>query len=177
MWVYILLSVFIVIITVIFVVIVVNINKFQALNIKINEAEENIGLLLNEKYDLLYKIGKIVKDESSDTFFDNLKDIVIEDISKIELNKELSKYDAKIVELTDYNKDIKFDEDALKLFSDLEDVNIECAADEKYYNDNVEIYNKLVSQFPSSIIAKFKKCKHKDSYVNEKEEIFEIMKE
>lgn len=177
MWVYILLSVLIVIITVIFVVIVVNINKFQALNIKINEAEENIGLLLNEKYDLLYKIGKIVKDESSDTFFDNLKDIVIEDISKIELNKELSKYDAKIVELTDYNKDIKFDEDALKLFNDLEDVNIECSADEKYYNDNVEIYNKLVSQFPSSIIAKLKKYKHKDSYVNEKEEIFEIMKE
>lgn len=177
MWVYIVLSVLIVVITVIFVVIVVNINKFQTLNIKINEAEENIGLLLYEKYDLLYKIGKIVKKESKDTSFDGLDDIIVEDVENIELNKLLAKYDAKIVELTDYNKDIKFDEDGLKLFSDLENVNIECAADEKYYNDNVEIYNRLVGRFPSSIIAKFKKYKSKDFYVNEKEEIFEIMKD
>ncbi len=177
MWVYIVLSVLIVVITVIFVVIVVNINKFQTLNIKINEAEENIGLLLYEKYDLLYKIGKIVKKESKDTFFDELDDIMVEDISKMELNKKLSKYDAKIIELTDYNKDIKFDEEDTKLFSDLENVNIECAADEKYYNDNVEIYNRLVGKFPSSIIAKFKKYKSKEFYVNEKEEIFEIMKD
>lgn len=177
MWVYIVLSVLIVVITVIFVVIIVNINKFQTLNIKINEAEENIGLLLYEKYDLLYKIGKIVKKESKDTFFDGLDDIIVEDISKIELNKKLAKFDSKIIELIDYNKEINFDEESLKLFSDLENVNIECAADEKYYNDNVEIFNRLVGQFPSSIIAKIKKYKRRDFYVNEKEEIFEIMKE
>ncbi len=177
MFVYIILSVLVVIITVIFIVVLVNNNKFHMLNIKINEAEENINLLLNEKYDLLNKIGKIVKKEANDDFFDSLNNLKVDEISKMELNKELAKYDSKITELTDYNKDIKFDNDEQKLFLDLEDIEIECSADKKYYNDNVEIYNRLVSRFPSSIIAKFKKLKIKDLYTDEKEEIFEIMKD
>lgn len=177
MFIYIILSLLVAIITVIFIIVIVSSNKFQILNIKINEAEENINLLLNEKYDLLVKIGEIVKKEANDTFFDELDNLKTDEISKIELNKELAKYDSKIIELTDYNKDIKFDEDELKLFTQLEEIEIECTADKKYYNDNVDIYNRLVRKIPSSMIAKFKKIKCKDLYTDEKEEIFEIMKD
>ena len=59
-------------------------------------------------------------------------------------NKELAKYDKDVIELADYNKDIKFGEKELKLFDEYANNNIQCTAAEKYYNDNVVIFNKLV---------------------------------
>jgi hypothetical protein len=62
------------------------------------------------------------------------------------------------------------------MFDDLENINVDCLASEKYYNDNVNLYNKLLETFPSSVVAKIKRFKHKEIYSNEKEEIFEILK-
>jgi len=47
---------------------------------------------------------------------------------------------------------------------------------EKYYNDNVVEYNKLVKCFPSNIVSKIFRYKVKEFYSNETEEIFDILK-
>jgi len=176
MWLYIILAVLVVFVTIFITLYVINYNKFQITIIKISEAEENIGMLLNEKYKLLLKIGKCVKKKTKETTYDELDNLKVEELNTFELNKELSKYDKNIIELVDYNKDIKFDNKELKVFDDLSNVNNDSVAAIRYYNDNVVVFNKLISCFPSNIIAKLKRYKRKDFYSNDKEEIFEILK-
>ena len=173
---YIILGIIVVLITVFISLYVINYNKYQVTIIKISEAEENIGMLLNSKYQLLTKIGKIVKKKTKETTFDGLDSININEFNTFELNQELAKYDKNVIELVDYNKEIKFENKEIKIFDDLSDVNNDCIAAIKYYNDNVVVLNKLISCFPSNIIAKVKGYKRKEFYSNEKEEIFEILK-
>ena len=100
----------------------------------------------------------------------------IDKLNNFELNKELAKFDKIIIELTDYNKEIVFDDQEEESFDKLAKININRLAIEKYYNDNVTIFNKAIEKFPSNIIAKFKKYDEKELFSNEKEEIFEILK-
>ena len=92
------------------------------------------------------------------------------------LNKELSKFDKTVVELTDYNKEIVFDDTEAEVFENLIKTNINRLAIEKYYNDNVSKFNKLLDKFPSKIISKFRDYSKKELFSNQKEEIFEILK-
>ena len=173
---YIVVCILIVLFAIFFTIYVINCNRFQALNIKINEAEENIGLLLREKQNLLSLINESLGKKENDDLLNTITNINVEELNNFELNASLSKFDSRIVELRDFERDIELTEEQLKLFDDLENINIDCLASEKYYNDNVNLFNKLLESFPSSIIAKFKRFKHKDIYSNEKEEIFEILK-
>ncbi len=150
--------------------------KLKSLDIKIEEAEKNAAEILKEKYDLLVSVDSIMKSKDKEDLFLNLDSIDLSKLSNLELNKELSKYDKTIVELTDYNKEIVYDENEEQIFENLIKSNINRLAVEKYYNDNVTKFNKLLSKFPSSIIAKFKKYSKKELFENEKEEIFEILK-
>ena len=100
----------------------------------------------------------------------------IEKLDNFELNKELSIFDKTVVELTDYNKEIVFDDNEEEVFENLIKTNIDRLAIEKYYNDNATKFNKLLDKFPSSIISKFRDYSKKDLFNNKKEEIFEILK-
>ena len=40
----------------------------------------------------------------------------------------------------------------------------------KYYNGNVDYYNKMLKKFPTSIVAKVKKYNNKELFNNENEE-------
>ena len=60
-----------------------------------------------------------------------------------------------------------------ELFMNRQDIE----AGERFYNDNVVIYNKLICSFPSNIVGVFMRLKRKEFYEKEKEEIYEILKE
>ena len=161
---------------ILFITFIVKGNKLKVMNYKIIEAENDISNILNEKYDLLKNINEILKTKDKEDLLKDIESINIESINKVDLNKELSKYDKIIIELTDYNKEIVFDEEEEKVFDQLSKVNIDRLAVEKYYNDNASVFNDNINRFPSSIISKFKKYDNKDLFENEKEEIFEILK-
>ncbi len=176
MWIYIVLCILIIVTAVLFAAFAIAKNKFQVSIVKINEAEENVGLLLKEKYEQLVEVGKLIKKKTKENTFEELETIEIDKINNFELNSELSKYDNNIIELIEFNKDIDFNEKETEVLDNLNNVNVECKAVMKYYNDNVTIYNELLNNFPANIIAKFKGYKEKKLYTNEKEEIFEILK-
>ena len=176
MWFYIVLCVLLVLFAILFVVFVINKNKYQVLLIKINESEKNINELLNKKYNLLLEIGKAISSKTNEEAFDNLENIIIDNLNSFELNAELAKFDNIVMEYSDFNKDIVFDDEELKLFDEISAVNIECLASERYFNDNSRIFNKLLTKFPSSFVGKLKRYKEKEFYLNKKEEIFEILK-
>lgn len=173
--------IYIFIVAIIFVAILLTIfityyNKFQIAIIKISEAEENIKILLNKKFEYIIRINSFVEDKKPESKIPGLEKFNTKNFNTFELNTELNKYNKKIVEITDYSKNLVFDDKEEETIRELEEINIELLGSEKYYNDNVVIYNKLIKCFPSNIVGKICKYKSKDFYSNEKEEIFEILK-
>lgn len=177
MWVYIVLSIVLVLFIIIFSIFLISKNKFQVLLVKINEADDNIDSLLRKKHEILLNIGNFIKDKTKEKTFDSLLDIDVDSIDSFELSDQLARFDQKVIEFMDYNKDINFDEEELNDFESFTDINIECLATQKYYNDNVDIFNKLLGEFPMNMYAKIKRFKEKETYLDEKEEVFEILKD
>ena len=173
---YIILAVVGVLFLLLFTLFIVRGNKLKMINLKIKEAEINVSEVLKDKYNLLCSVDSIMKNKGKEDLFKDLEEINVDNVSSIELNKELAKFDKIILEVTDYNKEIVYDETEEKVFENLSKINIDRLAIEKYYNDNATIFNKLIDKFPSGIISKIKKYKEKELFSNEKEEIFEILK-
>ena len=177
MWIYVLISIVIVVLAIILSIYVIHYNKFQVAIIKISEAEENISILLDKKLDTIIRINKFIEEKNEEKKITGVEKLDKKGLNSFDLKKELDKYNKKIIEITDYNKEIIFDDDEVAILDDLNDLNIDLLGAEKYYNDNVVIYNKLIKCFPSNWVAKICKYKIKDFYSNEKEEIFEILKQ
>ena len=173
---YILLSLLVILLIITIILLVVNNNRFKEAKVKISTAEENIDILLKKKLELLIDINKSIKKKVKENELSSVEELKDNSLDNFELEKELAKYDKVMLELTNFNIDIKYDKKELALFDEFSDTSIECLATEKYYNDNVITYNKLINLFPSNIIAKMKHYKNKPSFVFEKEEIFEILK-
>ncbi len=177
MLIYILLCFLIILLALMFTIYVINYNKFKSIVIKINEANENINVLLREKYNLLLLLKEVMNDKGKTEVFESIENIKVNELNSFELNIELSKFDKDVIELRDFNKDVEFNEEDINKFDDLESIDIDCLASEKYYNDNASLYNKLLDSFPSNIVAKIKRYKEKELYSNQKEEMFEILKQ
>ena len=62
-------------------------------------------------------------------------------MNSFELNKELNRFNKKVTEIVEYSKDVKLDDDEKNIINDLKKINIELEGNERYYNDNVVIYN------------------------------------
>ena len=178
MFIYIILCVLVTAISIFVAILVANMNKFKEMNTKISIAEDDANQLLQKKLDLLININecvnKKIKDKEND--LSSVIELKATNLDKFQLNTELSKYDKTILELTDFNKDIEYNEEEIKMFDELSDTSVQCLSVEKYYNDNVVKYNSLVKAFPASFVAKLKHYKSKGLFTNEKEEIFEILK-
>ena len=133
--------------------------------------------MLDKKLDTIIRINKFIEEKNEEKKIPGEEKLDKKGLNSFDLKKELDKYNKKIIEITDYNKEIIFDDDEVAILDDLNDLNIDLLGAEKYYNDNVVIYNKLIKCFPSNWVAKICKYKIKDFYSNEKEEIFEILKQ
>ena len=98
-------------------------------------------------------------------------------LNNFELNQQLDKYKKELHEILDTDETLSKVEIVTTLYAEFEDNEEELEASKDYYNDNVTIYNKLVHCFPSNLIAILFHYKHKDFYIDEKEEMFEILKD
>lgn len=152
--------------------------KFMLYIIKINEAENNVDILLQKKVDSLCKTIPIVNKElKKDNFLDDLNNDLYHNDSHFELYDRLR---------NDYNELFNTIDDNEKLLKNKE---LETVIDElnineenligaiKYYNDSVVSYNNLINKFPSNIVSFIFRYKRRDFYKNEKREIFQILKE
>lgn len=166
----------VVIIVVLAILFITSYNKFQIALIKISEACENIDILLYKKIELITNINNIIEDKKEKKKIDIENTIHEGQLSTFELNKKLNGYSNEILEIVEYNKDVKFNDDEMKLVEELKKYNNDLLGAEKYYNVNVVEYNKLVKCFPSNIVGKIKGYKLKDFYSNEKEEVDELLK-
>ena len=168
----------IVFIALITLIVIIYHNKFKIVIIKIDEAENNIGILLDKKLDLLKKcispIRRSLKDKS---YMEDLENFSKGDMSSLELHNYLRKNYNILFKTLDENEKLYKRKALVSVIDELNENEIKLSASIKFYNDNVTINNKLVSSFPSNIIRLLFGYKSRDFYDNEKREIFEILKD
>ena len=150
-------------------------NKFQLAVIKIDKAEEDIGLYLQKKQDLLTRAKPIIEKElKAKTVMEDLNSISV-DANHFELHMILKKVYNELFKVLDENeKLLKSD----SLVSILEELNLNeenIIGSIKFYNDTVVEFNRLIVSFPSKVVAFIRHYRKKEFYNNEKREIFEIL--
>lgn len=172
----IIIGVIVVISLISFIVVIYN-NRFELANIKIEKAEQDIGLYLKTKLELLQRTRPIVKKALRTKEFMEDLDNIPEELTNLEMHITLKKIYNELFKAMDEHEKLYKSEPLLKILDELNDNEEDIIGAIKFYNDTVVDFNKLVVTFPSSIIAVFKRYKKLDFYNNEKREIFEILNE
>ena len=131
-------------------------NKMQHYVTKIEHVEGMVDEALREKYDIIIKLEKAIKDEIDDKneYLKDLKNLKNEKISNFEMQRKLSEAESLIENLyydhEELEKKTKFE----KIFSELKKVNEKLCAGVTYYNNNTSSLNNYIRKFPNNIIAK-----------------------
>lgn len=144
----------------------ITINNFKEHIIRINEAEANIEATLNKRFDLLNKSTDIIKN-SINIEGDVLKTIInirSQKLNNFELDIKLYESIEEFHEYAEKIPELKEIDEYTKIEIDLIESEAEIIALKKYYNDIILKYNDLINKFPSSLIAKIKKYKEKNSF-------------
>lgn len=168
----------IVLIALLIMVIVIIHNKFQFSIIKIEEAENNIDILLQKKLELLKRSRPIIKKELKlDDFLDNLEGVEDKELNHFELNSTLKEAYNTLFQTLDDNEKLFKSDSLISIINEVNHNEIDLVAAVKFYNDTVVVFNQLIVSFPSNIIRLLFRYKKKEFYNNEKREIYEILKD
>jgi hypothetical protein len=145
-------------------------NKFNFYFLKVEEADNNIELILEKKIEILLKIAKIIdKDMEKE-----LEEFKKKEISKHQCYIELSSLDNKLLKEADaeeYESNKKLN----NLIGRFDDNECDLKGSLKYYNDNAVEINNYIHKFPSNIVSLFSHFKELDIYKIEKRESFAIL--
>ncbi len=145
-------------------------NKFNFYFLKVEEADNNIELILEKKIEILLKIAKIIdKDMEKE-----LEEFKKKEISKHQCYIELSSLGNQLLKEADaeeYESNKKLN----NLIGRFDDNECDLKGSLKYYNDNAVEINNYIHKFPSNIVSLFSHFKELDIYKIEKRESFAIL--
>ena len=145
-------------------------NKFNFYFLKVEEADNNIELILEKKTEILLKMAKIIdKDMKKE-----LEELKKKEISKHQCYIELSSLGNKLLKEADaeeYESNKKLN----NLIGRFDDNECDLKGSLKYYNDNAVEINNYIHKFPSNIVSLFSHFKELDIYKLEKRESFAIL--
>lgn len=153
-------------------------NNYRFIMIKVNEAENNINVLLDKRRQLLENTKPIIKKELKlKEFLEDLDELKEKDLDSFELNNILKINYDELFRIIDENEKLLKSKKLVQIIEQINNNEEEIIGSIKFYNDNVVILNKLVKSFPSNFIGFLFRYKPKEFYKNEKREIYEILKE
>lgn len=162
----------------ILLIVVIVYNKFQFCNIKVEEAESNIGIDLSKKLELIRRCIPIIKEELKlKEFLEDANSINEEELNHFDLNNKLNDVSKKLFSIIDDNDKLYKSDALVQILNEYNENEVDLVGTIKFYNDTVVYYNHLVMAFPSNIIRHFFGYKRKEFYSHEKREIFEILKD
>ena len=136
-------------------------NKLNDLIIRINEVETNIDTNLRNKYDLINRSISIIKGNTDieNKVFDEIVKLRSRKISNFELERKLTVAYNEFLTIKEKYPDLKNSEEWVKITINLEDITENLYTLIEYYNNNITTYNKLITLFPTNIVAKINKYK------------------
>ena len=168
----------IVVISFISLLVVIGRNKIVFSKIKIDEAESNIDVFLNKKKDLLDRARPILKKELKiDDVLINIDEIEKNNYNHFKTNILLHNTYLELLSIVDENEKLLKSKTIVGILEDLENNEEDRVGCIKFYNDSVSTYNKLVSGFPTNIIALFSRHKKMDYYSDDEKEMYQILED
>lgn len=135
-------------------------NKIKTSVLKINSIESEIDRLLREKYDLIEKIIILMNSEKENDLSNSVEELKDTNYSSFEFDRKLLEIENLIIDFKNNNKLDKNKDLNNKIYV-LSNLNTKFKAAETYYNENIFIYNNLVTKFPSKIVSGFMHLKEK----------------
>lgn len=142
------ISLVVAVVLIVLVIITVNYNRFRFAIIKIDEAENNIEVLLNAKIELLDRTRPIIKKELKlDEFLDEIEFLKESQINHFEMNNSLKECHTDLIKTLDDNEKLFKSEKLVSIIDEInanEEAIVGCT---KFYNDSVVVFNKLVDLF------------------------------
>lgn len=139
-------------------------NKLQDYIIRINEVESIIDNNLREKYDNINKCVSLVKSneninkELDKNMFEEIVRLRTRKISNFDLDRKLIEAVSNFIVLKDKYKELSENEEIITISKKLEEIDENLIVNRDYYNKNIAEYNKLVTLFPTNLVAKI--CKY-----------------
>lgn len=129
-------------------------NKIKTQILKINSAESEIDESLRTKYDIINKlIAEILQVDKNNKNFKNVDKLKDEELSSFEFERKLYDLESQIYTIKNDNNKLQKSKTMNELWYEIININTKIKAEEKYYNENTTKYNKLVTTFPSKLIA------------------------
>ncbi len=175
--VFIILGIILIIAIIFSFVFIYNKNRFQEELIRIDEAENNIDMLLQKKIEFIDQIIPIIQKKSKEQeFLSDFHIIREKEKNHFEINEYLKNSYVEIIKILEDNEALMSDKKLNSLLEEMNENEEDLIASIQFYNDHTVEYNRLIHSFPSNMIKTFLKLKHKELYSTEKKEIYEILK-
>ncbi|NGY88587.1 LemA family protein [Bacillus megaterium] len=164
-------------IIVVLVLLVANIvsayNRMKAEKIKISEARSNMGVYLQQRFEEISTMYKIVQ-EFKNYEVDTLKQIIKlrqlvaqENMSfkdKTKIHNEIERQIPGVLATFENYPELQSNENFLRLQDSIENNEANIASSRKGYNDYVNRYNTSIAMFPSNLLAKLFNFEKEDLY-------------
>lgn len=141
-------------------------NKLQDYIIRINEVEAIIDNNIREKYDNINKCVSLIKgnekinQDLDKKMFEEIVRLRTRKISNFDLDRKLVETVNSFITIKEKYPELKEDEEIQAISKKIEDVDEVLLIHKEYYNKNIAEYNKLVTLFPTNIVAKL--CKYEE---------------
>lgn len=142
-------------------------NKIQNYTIRINEVESIIDNNLREKYDNINKCVSLIKGneninkELDKKMFEEIVRLRTKKISNFDLDRKLIEANNSFITIKEKYKELKENKDIISITKKIEEIDENLLINRDYYNKNIAEYNKLITLFPTNIIAKIYKYEEK----------------
>ena len=150
-------------------------NKLQDYVIRINEVETILDNNLREKYDNINKCVSIIKntdsikEESDKNMFEEIVKLRTRKISNFDLDRKLINANNNFIILKEKYKDLKTNKEIINITKKIEELDENIIVNRDYYNKNIAEYNKLVTIFPTNVIARI--CKYETKLYYDKKDM------
>ena len=142
-------------------------NKIQNYTIRINEVESIIDNNLREKYDNINKCVSLIKGneninkELDKKMFEEIVRLRTKKISNFDLDRKLIEANTSFITIKEKYKELKENKDIITITKKIDEIDENLLVNRDYYNKNIAEYNKLITLFPTNIIAKIYKYEEK----------------
>ena len=138
------------------IIYVINYNKMQYLQTKIEQSEGIIDETLRERYDLLVKADNLVKSVIKDNkdYFKEYVNIKTDTLTNFEMDRKLKNAFNLLYKFKDDYKELDSNKELKEILSSIKESNEKITASTEYYNKNTNELNGYIRKFPSNIVAK-----------------------
>lgn len=151
-------------IVIIFAIVMYFIIKYNQIQFYITKIEKSEGIIdetLRERYDLISKTIKIIKNKVKSTkdYFKDFNKLKDEKISNFDLDRRLTEILTLCETVKSDYEEIESNKDLKILFKELKHNEEKLTATKNYYNKNTNELNGIIRKFPINIMSLFFKIK------------------